>query len=115
MKTKITIKSIRNDSRAKIALGYCDMYDVLHLLSPAGYSAGVYGWNFDVYYTSTAVITTGYRYTVGKLAPAEAVAHANAAIAAWRDAHPSATCAELRSAARDVLDGFCREVLTAAD
>lgn len=114
MKPQITIKSIRNDSRAKIALGYCDMQSVLNYCTPEGYSAGIYGWNFDVYGTDTAVITTGYRYMVGKLAPDEAVAHASAAFAAWRDAHPTATYTELQRAARDVLDSFCREVLTVA-
>nr|DAV88611.1 MAG TPA: hypothetical protein [Caudoviricetes sp.] len=115
MKTKITIKTVRDDPRSKIAVGYCELQDVLYWLIPEGYNAGIYGWNFDAYGTDTAVITTGYRHMVGKYASAEAIDHANAAFAAWRNAHPSATCAELRSAARDVLDSFCREVLTAAD
>lgn len=115
MKTKITIKTVRDDPRAKIAVGYCELQDVLYWLIPEGYNAGIYGWNFDAYGTDTAVITTGYRHMVGKYASAEAIDHANAAFAAWRNAHPSATCAEIRHAARDVLDSFCREVLTAAD
>ena len=112
MKYKITIKSIRNDSRAKISVRYGDLQNVFRCFDFVRYSAGVYGWNFDVYDTATAVITTGYRYTVGKLAPAEAVAHADAAFTAWCDAHPAATRYELRRAAGDVLDSFCREVLT---
>lgn len=112
MKYKITIKSIRNDPRAKISVRYGDLQNIFRWYGFQRYSAGVCGWNFDAYYTSTAVITTGCRYMVGELAPAEAVAHAEAAFAAWRDAHPAATRYELSRAAGDVLDSFCREVLT---
>lgn len=112
MKYKITIKSIRNDPRAKISVRYGDLQNIFRCFEFVRYSSGVYGWNFDAYYTSTAVITTGYRYMVGELAPAEAVAHAEAAFTAWCDAHPAATRYELCHAAGDVLDSFCREVLT---
>lgn len=112
MKTKITIKSIRNDSRAKIAVRYCELQDILDVIERTGYHASrLYGWNFDVYAMPSAIISTGYRRMPGVLASHEACKHASAAFAAWRDAHPAAAWDELQRAACDVLDSFCREVL----
>ena len=40
--------------------GYCEL-KVLDVLSPTGYTAGIYGWNCDVYNVKGYILTTGYR------------------------------------------------------
>lgn len=45
-----------------IKVGYCDMQDALKWREPNFYTAGVYGWNADVYVIDyDTVIVTGYR------------------------------------------------------
>jgi hypothetical protein len=62
MKTKITKKAIMNAYRNVIKVGYCDMQDALKWCEPNFYTAGVYGWNSDVYVIDyDTVIVTGYR------------------------------------------------------
>lgn len=48
--------------RNVIKVGYCDMQDALKWREPNFYTAGVYGWNSDVYVIDyDTVIVTGYR------------------------------------------------------
>lgn len=48
--------------RNVIKVGYCDMQDALKWCEPNFYTAGVYGWNSDVYVIDyDTVIVTGYR------------------------------------------------------
>lgn len=62
MKTKITKKAITGAYRNVIKVGYCDMQDALKWREPNFYTAGVYGWNSDVYVIDyDTVIVTGYR------------------------------------------------------
>nr|DAJ00783.1 MAG TPA: hypothetical protein [Caudoviricetes sp.] len=62
MKTKITKKAIMSTYRNVIKVGYCDMQDALKWCRPNFYTAGVYGWNADVYVIDyDTVIVTGYR------------------------------------------------------
>lgn len=62
MKTKITKKAIMGAYRNVIKVGYCDMQDALKWREPNFYTAGVYGWNSDVYVIDyDTVIATGYR------------------------------------------------------
>ena len=62
MKTKITKKAIMNAYRNVIKVGYCDIQDALKWREPNFYTAGVYGWNADVYVINyDTVIVTGYR------------------------------------------------------
>lgn len=62
MKTQITKKAIMNAYRNVIKVGYCDMQDALKWREPNFYTAGVYGWNADVYVIDhDTVIVTGYR------------------------------------------------------
>lgn len=62
MKTKITKKAIMCAYRNVIKVGYCDMQDALKWREPNFYTAGVYGWNSDVYVIDyDTVIVTGYR------------------------------------------------------
>ena len=45
-----------------IKVGYCDLQDALKWREPNFYTAGVYGWNADVYVIDCdTVIVTGYR------------------------------------------------------
>ena len=51
-----------NAYRNVIKVGYCDMQDALKWREPNFYTAGVYGWNADVYVIDCdTVIVTGYR------------------------------------------------------
>ena len=62
MKTKITKKAIMSAYRNVIKVGYCDLQDALKWREPNFYTAGVYGWNSDVYVIDwETVIVTGYR------------------------------------------------------
>lgn len=62
MKTKITKKAIMSAYSNVIKVGYCDMQDALKGREPNFYTAGVYGWNADVYVIDIdTVIVTGYR------------------------------------------------------
>jgi hypothetical protein len=65
MKYKTTAKAIRNDSRASIAIGYCDACYLLQHRKAEAYTCGQYGWNFDVYRVENVYICTGYRGMVG--------------------------------------------------
>ena len=48
--------------RNVIKVGYCDLQDALKWREPNFYTAGVYGWNADVYVIDAeTVIVTGYR------------------------------------------------------
>ena len=48
--------------RNVIRVSYCDMQDALKWREPNFYTAGVYGWNSDIYVIDyDTVIVTGYR------------------------------------------------------
>ena len=62
MKTKTTKRAITHAYENVIKVGYCDMQDALKWREPDFYTAGVYGWNSDVYVIDhSTVIVTGYR------------------------------------------------------
>ena len=61
MKYKTTAKALRQGYYTIISAGYCDLQCLLSYESPVAYSAGVYGWNFDVYAFNGVAICTGYR------------------------------------------------------
>ena len=69
-KVRMTAKEIRNTGDYCVKLGYCEAQHLLSVLQPIGYTAGVYGWNFDVYYYMVngrgVWICTGYRGMVGE-------------------------------------------------
>ena len=65
MKNRTTIKECRNLYNC-YAVGYCAMQNLLHYETPTAYTAGVYGWNFDIYEFDNFAITTGYRGMIGK-------------------------------------------------
>lgn len=62
MKTKTTKKAIMQAYENVIKVRYCDLQDALKRREPNFYTAGVYGWNSDVYVIDCdTVIVTGYR------------------------------------------------------
>ena len=62
MKTQTTKKAIMSAFENVIRVGYCDMELALMWREPNFYTAGVYGWNADVYVIDAkTVIVTGYR------------------------------------------------------
>ena len=62
MKTQTTKKAIMGAFENVIRVGYCDLQDALKWREPNFYTAGVYGWNSDVYVIDhDTVIVTGYR------------------------------------------------------
>lgn len=71
MKVKTTRKSIVERSNRIISIGYCDAQYLLMYRRPVAFTAGIYGWNFDVYEVSGITICTGYRNMPG--APAKNV------------------------------------------
>lgn len=68
MKFKTTRKAIVANSSNLVSAGYCDLAHLLTNHSPIAYTAGVYGWNFDVYEVYGLTICTGYRYMPGRRA-----------------------------------------------
>ena len=61
MKYKTTAKALREGYYTIISAGYCELQTLLNYERPIAYSAGVYGWNFDVYEFDGVAIATGYR------------------------------------------------------
>lgn len=59
---KLTKKSINNMYKNKIEVGYCALQYLLYFKNRSFYTAGVYGWNADIYQVNwDTVIITGYR------------------------------------------------------
>lgn len=61
MKYRTTAKAVKAGYHKIIRAGYCELQGLLSYKSPVAYSAGVYGWNFDVYDIDGVAICTGYR------------------------------------------------------
>lgn len=62
MKYRTTNKEVKAGHVAVLKIGYCDACDLLWAQEPAAYTAGVYGWNADIYELPGSVaICTGYR------------------------------------------------------
>lgn len=67
-KGRITARCIREAERAgrpTVRVGYCGLQDALSGIAPDYYTAGVYGWNCDVYTIAGLTICTGYRPAAG--------------------------------------------------
>ena len=58
-KEKWTCKKVRQYNA--ISISYCGAWYLLRGLEPIAYTAGVYGWNEDIYVDNNIFITTGYR------------------------------------------------------
>lgn len=70
MKFKTTRKAVVNGtpSNSLVCAGYCDLKCLLRGHEPIAYTAGTYGWNFDVYMVYGLTICTGYRGMPGRRA-----------------------------------------------
>lgn len=70
MKFKTTRKEMLNGSPYIIKIPYCQLQELLYHEPAIAYSAGSYGWNFDVYLTHrpNTYLVTGYR-PCGKIEP----------------------------------------------
>lgn len=64
----VTARCIREAERAgrpTVRVGYADLQDAMLGITPDYYTAGVYGWNCDVYNIAGLTICTGYRPAAG--------------------------------------------------
>lgn len=61
MKFKTTKKAIMANYGTVIEVDYCELQYLLKYKSPIAYTAGVYGWNADIYEFGGIAIVTGYR------------------------------------------------------
>lgn len=43
------------------SLGYCEAQHILNRKGKGGYTAGIYGWNSDIFVFGNIAISTGYR------------------------------------------------------
>jgi hypothetical protein len=69
MKVRVSQKSIKEAFSYIIPIGYCQAYNMLAHRNPNFYTAGMYGWNSDIYVIdNNTVIVTGYR-TFGTIKP----------------------------------------------
>ena len=62
MRVQVTKRDVMNQNSFVIRVGYCDLQYLLRFKDSQFYTAGMYGWNADVYQVSSnVVIVTGYR------------------------------------------------------
>ena len=104
-KQRVTAKCIREAEHAgapTVRVGYCGAQWLLSYLTPAYYTAGVYGWNCDVYTIAGLTICTGYRGMVGEPAVLTADYERRARAAADEDER-SAILAEWIAANLDAI------------
>ena len=59
------IREAESAGRPTVRVGYCDMQGALLGIAPDYYTAGVYGWDCDVYTIAGLTICTGYRPAAG--------------------------------------------------
>lgn len=72
MKMRISEKELRKNFKNVYSVGYCELKMLGHLEADY-YTAGVYGWNADVYkIDNNTLLVAGYR-TFGKQVPKEVV------------------------------------------
>jgi hypothetical protein len=90
MKFKTTRKAIVAGSNPLklLAIGYCGAQYILTGLAPVAYTAGVYGWNYDVYEVGGFTICTGYRNMPGR-APRNLATYEYIARQVWEDREAS--------------------------
>lgn len=68
-KQRVTARCIREAERAgapTVYVGYCGAQYLLGYCTPDYYTAGIYGWNCDIYRIAGLTICTGYRGMVGE-------------------------------------------------
>lgn len=67
---KITAKEVKRTHVRVFQFGCEELHNLLSFRKPYAYTAGVYGWNADVYSYANTALTTGYRPTGEKVNPA---------------------------------------------
>lgn len=60
MSLELKVKQVKENYEV-FSLGYCDATHILKRDRKAGYTAGVYGWNSDIFTFGNIAISTGYR------------------------------------------------------
>ena len=70
MKFRTTNKQIRNNYGYVFKIPCCGAWHLLQGREPEAYTAGVYGWNADIYIHGGVAIATGYR-PFGEAVPRE--------------------------------------------
>ena len=74
MKYQTTTKAIKNNYGKYIfSLGYCELQELFNKYNAQAYTAGVYGWNYDIHDLDGIAICTGYRPITSKWMPADIV------------------------------------------
>ena len=59
---KLKRKQIKGMYKNIIKIGYCELSELLAYTKKMGYTAGIYGWNTDIFELDwNTVIVTGYR------------------------------------------------------
>lgn len=107
MKYKTTAKAIRKSAINPRSAGYCDLSYLLQNHEPNAYTAGVYGWNFDVYEVYGLTICTGYRGMVGPRLEGIGEAEKKARkLLSWEN--KTMTYDEKREAVEELLHEFCK-------
>lgn len=105
MKYKTTAKAIKNGYINVKCAGYCDLHYLLNNHSPIAYTAGIYGWNFDVYNIYGVTICTGYRGMPGERLKYIGEYEQKARnILSWENKQPYD---EKRKAVENLLKEFC--------
>lgn len=61
MTKQITKKSVTGSYSRIISVGYCGLQNLLWREQRRGYTAGIEGWNADLYVIDGVAIVTGYR------------------------------------------------------
>ena len=62
MRVQVTKRDVMRQNRFVIRVGYCDLQHLLRFKDSQFYTAGMYGWNADVYQVDgSAVVVTGYK------------------------------------------------------
>ena len=73
MKIQVTKKSIKENYKNIISVGYCNAQNMLKCKDATMYSAGVYGWACDYYVINNdTIISTGYN-PIGQNVPSEVI------------------------------------------
>lgn len=63
MSYQVTAKSVNQSHLHVFRVGYCDLQQFLRTENRTAYTAGIYGWNSDIYEFGPYAISTGHRPT----------------------------------------------------
>lgn len=108
MKYKTTRRAVVDGTAANylVCAGYCDLSHLLRGHEPQAYTAGTYGWNFDVYHVHGLTICTGYRNMPGRRA-ANIAEYEGRARKIWDDY--SRPYADKAAEVEAILEEFCKQ------